>query len=87
MTSLQTNTARSDDCAPIVKAADRALQDQDKVISLKTRQIEVQDNIIKAQDSRIAKLENDGSNIFKSPTFYLVLGLVVGGALVQRASK
>jgi hypothetical protein len=87
MNALPVSIARADDCAPIVKAADRALQDQDKVISLKTRQIEVQDNIIKAQDTRIAKLESDGSNIFKSPTFYLVLGLVVGGALVQRASK
>lgn len=81
------NIGRSEGCTDVVKACDRALQDSDKVISLKTRQIEAQDNIINAQDTRIKKLEEDGSNILKSPTFYLVLGLVAGGFLMQRASK
>jgi len=83
--SLQSNIARSEDCAPIVKAADQALAEQDKVINLKTRQIESYEKITLAQDTRIKKLEEDNSNILKSPTFYLVLGIVVGGALIQRS--
>jgi len=79
MTGCQT------ECAAIVKAADRALEEQDKVINLKTRQIESYEKITLAQDTRIKKLEEDNSNILKSPTFYLVLGIVVGGALIQRS--
>lgn len=87
MNVLLPSIGRSEGCTDVVKACDRALQDADKVINLKTRQIEAQDNIINAQDTRIKKLEEDGSNILKSPTFYLVLGLVAGGFLMQRASK
>ena len=85
MSVLQPNIGRSEGCSEVVKACDKALADADRVINLKTRQIEVYEKITTAQDTRIKKLEEDGSNILKSPTFYLVLGIVVGGALIQRS--
>jgi predicted exporter len=87
MSALLPNTARAtndDDCAAVVKAADRALADQDKVIDLKTKQITVQNDIILSQDKHITELEKRDSNFFKSPWFYLTLGLVVGGYIAGR---
>lgn len=80
-----TATRAEDACSPVVKACDRALADQDKVIDLKGKLITAQDNIIKAQDTRIVELEKQNNNIFKSPMFYVVIGLVVGGFAVSRA--
>lgn len=78
--------AADDACTPVVKACDRALADQDRIIDLKTRAITAQDNIIKVQDTHITELEkNSGSSIFKSPLLYVLVGAVVGGYLVGRA--
>lgn len=83
MSVLPSPIVRASECTEVVKACDKALADQDKVIDLKTRQIEVQKEIISAQDKRIVELEK-GNNIFSSPWFYLTVGLVVGGFLVGR---
>ena len=83
MSALLPNIARSDDCAPIVKAADKALADQDRVIDLKTRTITSQDKIISAQDVRITELEK-GTSLFKSPVFYILVGVVAGAFIVRR---
>jgi len=81
---LPTGARAEDACTPVVKACDRALADQDKVINLKTRAIETQQNIIDAQDKRLTKLE-EGQSIFKSPLLYVIVGMVAGGYLVSRA--
>lgn len=78
-------TRAEDACTPVVKACDRALADQDKIINLKGRAIEAQDNIIKAQDIRITELEKKQNSLFSNPLFYVVVGIVAGGVLVGRA--
>lgn len=83
---LPINTALSEttECTPIVKACDRALADQDKVIDLKTRQIKVQEEIISAQDVRIMKLEKDKDSLFSNPWFYFGVGVVTGAVLLRK---
>lgn len=71
------NTYASDDCKPIIDAADKAIGEQKQLIDLKTREIETQDKIVAAQDKRITELEK-GNGIFASPLTYAVLGIVVG---------
>lgn len=75
--------AAEDACTPVVKACDKALADQDRVINLKGRVIEAQENIIKAQDVRLTELEKGKGSIFSNPLLYVVLGMVAGGLLVR----
>jgi hypothetical protein len=84
-TSLFPITARSSDpLQDCIDKGQRAIADQDRVINLKGRAIEAQDQIIKAQDVRITELEKKQNSIFSNPMFYVVIGVVAGGLLVGR---
>jgi len=70
-------------CQPLIQACDKALADQDRVINLKTRAIEVHQDIILAQDTRIRELEKDKTGLFSSPWFYFGIGVVAGAFIVR----
>jgi hypothetical protein len=72
------NTYASDDCKPIIDAADKAITEQKTLIDLKVREIESSDKIIAAQDKRIIDLEKKQNNIFASPVTWMVIGLAAG---------
>jgi hypothetical protein len=77
-------TSTASECTDVVKACDKALADQDKVINLKTRQIEVQQDIIAAQDTRIVNLEKEKSSIFSNPWFYFGVGVLTGAFVIRK---
>lgn len=66
-----------------VAKCDTALAAQDKVIDLKTRQIEVQKDIIAAQDVRVTQLEKEKGGLLRSPWFYFAIGVVAGGLIMK----
>jgi hypothetical protein len=76
--SFVTNTYASDDCKPIIDAADRAIGEQKQLIDLKVREIESSDKIIAAQNVTIKDLEKKQNNIFASPVTYLLIGVLAG---------
>lgn len=80
--SLPGHTATTE-CTAVVKACDQALQDQDRVINLKTQQIGIYKDIVVAQDTRIAVLEKEKGGLFRSPWFYFGLGVVAGALIVR----
>ena len=77
------STATANQCGEVVKACDIAIQAADKVIDLKGRQIQAQDDLIKFQGDRINQLEKDKNSLLKNPLFYLVIG-IVGGVIIQK---
>lgn len=82
---LAPTAARADDaCTPVVKACDKALADQDRVIELGRKVEATQSSIIDSQDKQITELNKDKSGLFSSPWFYLTVGLVVGAYVAGR---
>jgi hypothetical protein len=81
--STQTTMGSQTECTAVVQACDKALADQDRVISLKTKEVGVYKEIVAAQDTRIAALEKEKGGLLRSPWFYFGLGLVAGGFIMK----
>lgn len=80
--SLSPSTTRAS-CQEALDDCDRALNDSLRVIDLKTKQIETQDKIIAAADTRILELQKQNNSIFRNPWLYGALGIVVGVIIVK----
>lgn len=84
MSVLLPHTARASECTDVVKACDKALQDQDQVINLKTATIKAQSEVIGALDTKVIALEKDKNSIFNNPWLYFGLGVLTGTFLLRK---
>jgi hypothetical protein len=71
------------DANHVIEECNKTVQSADKVISLKTREINTQNELIDLQDKQIKDLTGSKNSIFNNPFLYFALGLVVGVVIVK----
>ena len=75
------------DCSAVVKACDKALADQDRVIELHKKKDEAYRDLVAAQDTRIKELNDQKPGFFQKPEIWFAVGLIVGAYVVGRTKQ